>query len=464
MQSFGFNQEDTICALSTAPGVGAIAVVRITGQKAFEIFSKVFSKDVALVKPRSVVFGNVLNQDGTTLDEVVAAIFKGPNSYTGEDTVEVSLHGSTYIQQTFLNILVDLGCRMATPGEYTMRAFLNGKLDLSQAEAVADVIESDSKAAHKLAFSQLRGGYSQQINQLREDLLNFASLLELELDFSEEDVEFADRTSLKILLEKVIGLVKSLVSSFKTGNAIKSGIPVAILGKPNAGKSTLLNALLRDERAIVSDIAGTTRDTIEDEMLLGGYRFRFIDTAGIRETEDTIENLGIERAFKKGVEASTVILVLDATNETATSATEKVDSVKTKISKEDTDLIIVINKADLVDEPTLKKNFAHLNDPLFISAKLSSNIDALEERLLQKVAKIDEGNNQIIVTNMRHYQALSEALLSLEKANESLLAGVSSDWIALDIRQAIHYLGSIVGVITEDDILGNIFGKFCIGK
>ncbi|MGY6562667.1 MAG: tRNA uridine-5-carboxymethylaminomethyl(34) synthesis GTPase MnmE [Luteibaculaceae bacterium] len=460
----GFNQDDTICALSTPPGIGAVALVRITGSNTLPLINTFFSKKISEMHARKALFGNIIQPDGSILDEVLVTYLKGPNSYTGEDTVEVSLHGSTFIQQTFLNLLVDAGCRMATPGEYTMRAFLNGKLDLSQAEAVADVIESDSKAAHKLAFSQLRGGYSQQINLLREDLLNFASLLELELDFSEEDVEFADRTSLKNLLSKVIGLVKSLVDSFRTGNAIKSGIPVAILGKPNAGKSTLLNALLREERAIVSDIAGTTRDTIEDEMLLGGYRFRFIDTAGIRETEDTVENLGIERAFKKGIEASIVILVLDATQENAETASAKVEAVKSKISKQDTDLIIAINKADLVDKQWLLESFNSLNQPLYISAKNGENIALLEQRLLQKISKIEESGSPIIVTNMRHYQALGNALLSLEKAEEGLQSQITSDWIALDIRQAIHYLGSIVGVITEDDILGNIFGKFCIGK
>lgn len=454
---------DTICALSTAPGLGAIAVIRVSGPEAIDVVDAMFSRSLvpkdtqASSRSASLHYGDLKDGD-KLLDEVVLSVFRAPHSYTGENTTEISCHGSPFIQQEIIKALLDRGIRLAQPGEFTMRAFANGKMDLSQAEAVADLIASESSAAHGLALKQLRGGFSQELKELREKLIHFASLIELELDFGEEDVEFADRQDLKDLVDEIKGVVKSLVDSFATGNVIKSGVPVAILGAPNMGKSTLLNALLNEERAIVSEIAGTTRDTIEDTMNIDGIQFRFIDTAGIRETQDTIETIGIERAWKKASGASIVIYLVDASTTTEEEITEIRSTFVEKANNDRGTLLIAGNKSDL--SPSLSSG---LSFDLALSALEGSGISDLKEHL---VTIIQSGLNTTgtVVTNARHYEALSNALSSLIDVRNGLDSDITGDFLAIDIRKALHHLGEITGEITTDDLLGNIFSRFCIGK
>lgn len=467
--------DDTICALSTAQGMGAIAMIRISGSETFPILQKVFmpfSKrhNPENAAPYSLIFGKMTDGD-TIIDEVMVGIFKGPNSYTGEDVAEISCHGSVYIQEQIIRLLLKNGCRMADPGEYTMRAFTAGKMDLSQAEAVADLIESESKAAHQVAMQQMRGGFSNEIKELRGELINFASLIELELDFGEEDVEFADRTQLSELLAKIKTVITRLLDSFDTGNVIKNGVPVAIVGAPNAGKSTLLNALLNEEKAIVTDIAGTTRDAIEDEMTLGGIKFRFIDTAGIRETEDVVESIGIKKTFEK-IEQSRIVLYLFNVQpfDSAQGDTEKQQLIRDEIAqlKEKTTgktLIVLANKMDLIEDASLLQNLGEVENLIPISALNKSGLQELENRLTSEINLGALNSNQTIVTNARHHHALQQSLEDIIRVEEGMANQISGDFLAMDIREAFKHLGSIIGEVdTDRDILGNIFGKFCIGK
>lgn len=467
MHKINFMQiKDTIVALATPSGAGAIAVIRISGNNAINVcepcFSSVSNKQLTKQKSHTVHLGHIV--DGKrTLDQVLVSVFKGPNSYTGENVVEISCHGSTYIQQEIIQLFLRKGCRMAEAGEFTLRAFLNGKIDLSQAEAVADLIASDNAASHQIAMQQMRGGFSNEINMLREELLNFASLIELELDFAEEDVEFADRTQFEQLLSRIQTVLKRLIDSFAVGNVIKNGIPVAIVGAPNVGKSTLLNALLNEERAIVSDIAGTTRDTIEDELVIQGIGFRFIDTAGIRETEDVVESIGIKKTFEKITQAQVVIYLFDAGHfeENSHVITVEIEKIKNQFPQKP--LVIIANKIDTID-PTIiqqKLTYEHL---LMLAAKQHLGVDDLKNKLLQFVNTGALRNNETIVTNTRHYDSLLRALEEIEKVQYGLNMGISGDLLAIDIRQALYYFGEITGEVTSDDLLGNIFANFCIGK
>ena len=481
--------QETIVALATPSGAGAIAVIRLSGKDAVNIASQVFQsvsgKDLSNQKTHTIHLGHIVDpstdsgQVGKVIDQVLVSIFKGPNSYTGENVVEISCHGSTFIQQQIIQLLLRKGAKMAQAGEFTLRAFLNGKLDLSQAEAVADLIASDNEASHQIAMQQMRGGFSNEIAKLREELLNFASLIELELDFSEEDVEFADRTAFHDLLNRIEFVLKRLIDSFAVGNVIKNGIPVAIVGEPNVGKSTLLNALLNEERAIVSDIAGTTRDTIEDELVINGIGFRFIDTAGIRDTEDHVESIGIKKTFEKIEQAQVVLYLVDGLQLTVD---KQLDSFITEIGKiqnqyPQKSLIVIINKRDLLSEETFtaintridnyKAELSTVNRKLFtlfISAKQNIGIEELKNTLLSFVNTGALRNNETIVTNTRHYDSLLKALEEIQKVKWGLDAGISSDLMAIDIRSALHYFGEITGQVTNDELLGNIFANFCIGK
>ena len=406
--------------------------------------------------------------DTKVLDQVLLSIFKGPNSYTGEHVVEISCHGSVFIQQQIIQLLLRKGAKMAQAGEFTLRAFLNGKLDLSQAEAVADLIASDNEASHQIAMQQMRGGFSNEIAKLREELLNFASLIELELDFAEEDVEFADRTAFHELINRIEFVLKRLIDSFAVGNVIKNGIPVAIVGEPNVGKSTLLNALLNEERAIVSDIAGTTRDTIEDELVISGIGFRFIDTAGIRETKDVVESIGIQKTFEKIEQAQVVILLLDAKELQVSGLKFQVEIEKIKNKFPQKPLVVILNKVDLLsinEVETIRQELETLNLKLeTISAKQKTGIDELKNTLLSFVNTGALRNNETIVTNTRHYDSLLKALEEIQKVKWGLDSGISSDLMAIDIRSALFYFGEITGEVTNDELLGNIFANFCIGK
>ena len=464
-------QNDAIVALATPSGAGAISIIRVSGQDAIQIGASVFksikNKDLTQQKTHTLHLGHIIDE-GKTLDEVLISIFKGPNSYTGENTIEISCHGSTYIQQQIIQLLLRKGCRMADAGEFTLRAFLNGKLDLSQAEAVADLISSDNEASHQIAMQQMRGGFSNEIAKLREELLNFASLIELELDFAEEDVEFADRTQFHELLNRIEFVLKRLIDSFAVGNVIKNGIPVAIVGEPNVGKSTLLNALLNEERAIVSDIAGTTRDTVEDELNIGGIGFRFIDTAGIRETKDVVESIGIQKTFEK-IEQAQVVLYLFESLKFKVSGSEyitEIEKVKNKYPLKP--LVIVINKSDLISTEeieTIRQELQTLNLKLeTISAKQKTGIDELKNTLLSFVNTGALRNNETIVTNTRHYDSLLKALDEIQKVKFGLESNLSSDLMALDIKEALYHFGLITGQVTNDELLGNIFANFCIGK
>ncbi|TXB65795.1 tRNA uridine-5-carboxymethylaminomethyl(34) synthesis GTPase MnmE [Vicingus serpentipes] len=455
---------DSICAIATAPGIGAIAVIRLSGADAINISNKVFfGKDITQVESHTAHFGTI--RDGEKIvDEVLVTVFKGKKSFTGENSVEISTHGSPYIQQQVLQLLLKNGAKAAGPGEFTLRAFLNGKMDLSQAEAVADVIAANSESSHELAMSQMRGGFSNEIQKLRNELIHFASLIELELDFGEEDVEFADRDDLKELVLKLNKALTLLINSFDYGNVIKTGVPVAIVGEPNVGKSTLLNALLNEERAIVSDIAGTTRDTIEDEIVINGISYRFIDTAGIRETTDEIEGLGIKKSFEKIDSASIILLLVDASSISKEQLKKDVNNIENRIEGKNKRLIVIANKIDKSDLTTIEAKFEGIENVIFTSAKELQNIDNIKEQLYHFVKDGVLQNTDVIVTNARHFEALSKANESLIKVLEGLDVNITGDFLAMDIRQALHQLGEITGEITTDDLLDNIFSKFCIGK
>ena len=459
--------DDTICALSTPAGMGAIAVIRLSGPEAIAIGLKVFRPvgkvDLKTASGYTMHFGRIMIGD-TLIDEVMVGLYKGTRSYTGEDTLEISCHGSIYIQQQIIRVLLDAGARLAEPGEYTMRAFANGKLDLSQAEAVADLIESESAAAHRVALQQMRGGISNEIKELREQLIKFASLIELELDFGEEDVEFVDRTQLRELLSEIKQVVTRLMGSFATGNVIKKGVPVAIVGAPNAGKSTLLNALLKEERAIVTDIAGTTRDAIEDVINIEGVAFRFIDTAGIRETSDKVESIGIQKTWEK-VDQSQVVLYLFSVAHLVEDPLEVKSEIKRlKEKTSGKHLIVVGNKIDLGSEKEVRKLLPN-EELVLISALKGSGVEQLTQNLLQEVNLQVLHSNQSIITNERHYRALADSLKDIERIEQGMDTGISGDFLAMDIREALKHLGSIIGEVDVDqDILGAIFSKFCIGK
>ncbi len=501
---------DTICALSTAPGMGAIAVIRISGKDAFSILNHCFTpfnKKLSLDNAEAYtnLYGK-FHRAKQTIDEVMVAVYRNPKSYTGENIAEISCHGSTFIQQEILSTLLAEGCRMAEPGEFTLRAFFSGKMDLTQAEAVADLIASENKASHQLAMQQMRGGFGEEIRGLRQELINFASLIELELDFGEEDVEFADRAALSALLTKIKTVIKRLIGSFETGNVLKNGVAVAIVGAPNVGKSTLLNTLLNEERAIVTEIAGTTRDTIEDELNIDGVKYRFIDTAGIRETEDLVESMGIKKTFEKIEEAKVVVYLFDGsqlkayppkgwvevgsaktedrsllaeTMDESQKTEERSDELKSNderlslIKKEiaalrektkDKILLLVANKADLASNINAR---ALLDEPsiISISAKEKIGVETLLEKLKQTVDISALNGNQSIVSNSRHVSELNLALADLLRVESGMTNNISGDFLAMDIRESFKHLGSIIGEIdTDQDILGNIFGKFCIGK
>ena len=467
--------QETIVALASPSGAGAIAVIRLSGAGALtiaeQVFQSVSEKSLYKQKTHTIHLGHIVDE-GKVFDQVLLSIFKNPHSYTGEDVVEISCHGSTYIQQQIIQLLLRKGCRMAQAGEFTLRAFLNGKLDLSQAEAVADLISSDNEASHQIAMQQMRGGFSNEIAKLREELLNFASLIELELDFAEEDVEFADRTQFSELLTRIEFVLKRLIDSFAVGNVIKNGIPVAIVGEPNVGKSTLLNALLNEERAIVSEIAGTTRDTIEDELVIGGIGFRFIDTAGIRETKDVVESIGIKKTFEKIEQALVVVYLLDSSELRVPSSSFLVEIEKIINQFPLKPLLIVFNKVDVMDKDELEQNIQIFNSKLetrnskliAISAKQKIGIDELKNQLLSFVNTGALRNNETIVTNTRHYDSLLKALEEIQKVKFGLQSNLSSDLMAIDIKQALYYFGEITGEVTNDELLGNIFANFCIGK
>ncbi|SFD35309.1 tRNA uridine-5-carboxymethylaminomethyl(34) synthesis GTPase MnmE [Algibacter pectinivorans] len=465
--------QDTIVALATPSGAGAIAVIRLSGNEAIALADACFksvktNKALASQKTHTIHLGHIMDGD-RTIDEVLVSVFKNPNSYTGEDVVEVSCHGSNYIQQEIIQLFVRKGCRMATAGEFTLRAFLNAKLDLSQAEAVADLISSDNEASHQIAMQQMRGGFSSEIAKLREELLNFASLIELELDFAEEDVEFADRTQFKELVERIRFVLKRLIDSFAVGNVIKNGIPVAIVGEPNVGKSTLLNALLNEERAIVSDIAGTTRDTIEDELVVEGIGFRFIDTAGIRETQDVVESIGIKKTFEKIEQAQVVLYLFDATQFVENSNLFQVEIEKIKNKYPLKPLLIVPNKIDKLSENEIGQLELFLgtiegSKYILLAAKDNRGVEELKSQLISFVNTGALRNNETIVTNTRHYDSLLKALEEIQKVQEGIDSNLSSDLMAIDIRQALYHFGEITGQVTNDELLGNIFANFCIGK
>jgi len=459
MSTAGLISQDTIVALATSSGSnGAIAVIRVSGSEAIRITNAIFKgKDLTQQPSHTIHFGTI-REGEDIIDEVLVSLFIGPNSYTKENSVEISTHNSTYIIERVVSILIKKGARAAKAGEFTLRAFLNGGLDLSQAEAVADLIASNSAASHQIAMQQMRGGFSNQLKKLREDLVHFASLIELELDFSEEDVEFANRDQLKNLIQQIYTVINKLVSSFEQGNVLKNGVPIVIAGKPNVGKSTLLNALLNEERAIVSEIAGTTRDTIEDEINIHGVTFRFIDTAGIRETTDIIEAKGVERTREKMKQARLIVYLFDPTQDQITNVGIQIEEVKSL----GIPFITIINKADLLSEPQ-KVEFNILN-PLFISAKEQQGIEKLKDELLNQVNLANINTDDVMVTNIRHVEALQKTQQSLEKVLYGIENPVTSDFLAMDIRQALHHLGEITGAVTTDDLLDNIFSKFCIGK
>ena len=444
----GYN-DDTICAISTPSGVGGIAVVRISGNKAIEIVDKIWrGKSIDSMATHTVHLGQIIDEDGNALDQAVAAVYRAPNSFTGEDVVELSVHGSLYIQQALLSSLIFNGARLANAGEFTRRAFASGKFDLAQAEAVADLIASESKAAHRIAMNQIRGNFSNRLKLLRDNLLQLISLLELELDFSEEEVEFASRNELINIATSVKEEVARLAKSFKAGKAIKEGIPVAIIGPTNAGKSSLLNALLDDDRAIVSDIHGTTRDVIEDTLSLGDYKFRIMDTAGIRHTDDAIESLGITRSLKAASSAEIVLSVIDITN-----------PIESDVAVSDATLLRVYNKLDKLDGThTLPK------DGITISAKTGEGLDKLKEKMISIAKEAETTHSSVLVTNVRHLEALLNADESITRALEALNAQLSGELVAQDLRLTIHHLSSILGEISSDEVLGNIFSRFCVGK
>ncbi|MCH3882025.1 MULTISPECIES: tRNA uridine-5-carboxymethylaminomethyl(34) synthesis GTPase MnmE [Tenacibaculum] len=462
------NFDDTIIALATPAGVGAISVIRLSGKEAINIvapfFKSIRNKDLTKQKTHTLHLGNIIDNE-RIVDEVLVSIFKNPHSYTGENVIEISCHGSSFIQQEIIQLFLKNGCRMADNGEFTMRAFLNGKMDLSQAEAVADVIASNSEASHKMAIQQMRGGITNELKELRVKLLDFAALIELELDFSGEDVEFADRTKFKELVTKITFVLKRLIDSFAFGNAMKNGIPVAIIGEPNVGKSTLLNTLLNEEKAIVSDIAGTTRDAIEDEMIIDGVAFRFIDTAGIRETEDVVESIGIKKAYEKAENAQLIIFLIDS-NKFSHSSEEflqEIETIKERFPYKR--LLVIANKIDTLschDSSILQSEIENL---ILLSAKQKTGIDELKTELTSLVNTGALSNNETIVTNSRHFEALNNALIAITSVQEGIDLEIGTDLFSIDIRECLRHLGNITGEYDVDkDILGHIFGNFCIGK
>jgi tRNA modification GTPase len=468
--------QETICAIATAPG-GAIGIIRVSGPEAIALTARIFSplQGASLTdrKPYTLTFGTIAGADGQVLDEVLVSLFRAPHSYTGEDSTEIMCHGSAYILQQVLQRLISVGCRMAHPGEYTQRAYLNGKMDLSQAEAVADLIAASSAATHRMAMNQMRGGFSRELSQLRDKLLHLTSLMELELDFSDhEELEFADRTELIALIQDIQRVIRRLADSFKVGNALRTGIPTVIVGRTNAGKSTLLNALLHEEKAIVSNIHGTTRDTIEDTFVLGGVTFRFIDTAGIRHTEDQIEHIGIQRAYDKMDKAEIILWVVDGSEDDSLQADSSLAAQKEEILShcQGKHLIVLFNKCDRLtpgQRAALEDSFADVPGPhLFISAATGEHLPELETLLLQETHLSEVNTDEVIVSNARHYEALCHALQCAERVEENLRLGVSNDLTSEDLRECIYSLGEIVsdGVISPEETLNNIFKNFCIGK
>jgi len=464
------NSTTTITAISTAPGVGGIAVIRVSGKDAISNSNHIFrskKKSFSLLEQaaNTISFGSIVNAKEETIDEVLVAIFRAPHSFTGEDVVEISCHGSVFVQQQILHLLLENGCVLAQPGEFTQRAFLNGKMDLSQAEAVADLIASTSAASHRMAMNQMRGGFSTELMKLRTQLLNFVSLVELELDFNEEDVEFADRNQLKTLATDIEQVIDKLSDSFKVGNALKNGIPVALVGETNVGKSTLLNVLLNEEKAIVSDIHGTTRDVIEDSVIINGVTFRFIDTAGIRDTKDKIESMGIERTYQKIEQASIVLWILDCTQ-----VTEHIEWLTERIAKRSAGkkVILVFNKIDKIAEEerdVLNLLFEQFEgERIYISARERINTEGLKKALIQAAQLPEITSADVVVSNIRHYEALQNAHSAICRVIDGIEIGISGDFLSQDIRECMHFLGEITGQISNDEILGNIFGKFCIGK
>ncbi len=450
--------DDTIVALATAQGISAIAVIRLSGKDAIDITQKVFKgKDLRAQASHTIHLG-MLHDAGKNIDEVMVALFRAPNSFTKENSVEISCHGSSIIVKEIIKVLLKNGARLATPGEFTKRAYLNGRFDLAQAEAVADLIHADTDNARQAALNQMRGGFSKKIKELREELIHFASLIELELDFGEEDVEFANRDDLRKLILDIQSHIAPLLQSFDQGNAIKNGIPTVIAGKPNAGKSTLLNALLNEEKAIVSDIAGTTRDVIEDEMTLGGIRFRFMDTAGLRETSDVIESIGVERARESMRKASLILYLFDLTQ----TSWEEIEKETNALPQLKAPVIRIGNKMDKADEGLLTK-LAHENFVL-ISASQGQNIQLLKDKIIDSLHLNEVKQGDVLVTNLRHYHGLLEANNSLDRVLEGMMNQVTGDFLAMDIRQSLHHLSEITGEITTEDLLDSIFSKFCIGK
>ena len=462
-------KNDTIVALATPSGVGAISVIRLSGENAIEIVDAFFKsikkgKSLKNQKTHTIHLGHIVDK-GIILDEVLVSIFKNPNSYTGENVVEISCHGSSFIQQEIIQLFLQNGCRMADNGEFTMRAFLNGKMDLSQAEAVADVIASNSAASHQMAIQQMRGGITNELKELRAKLLDFAALIELELDFSGEDVEFADRTKFKELVAKITFVLKRLIDSFSFGNAMKNGIPVAIIGEPNVGKSTLLNALLNEEKAIVSDIAGTTRDAIEDELIIDGVAFRFIDTAGIRETKDVVESIGIKKAYEKAENAQLIILLVNSEKFKVQSSKFKVEIENIKTRFPNKRLLVIANKVDLISKDDIANLQSEIENLIPLSAKNKTGIDTLKNELTSLVNIGALSNNETIVTNSRHFEALNNALVAITSVQQGIDLEISTDLFSIDIRECLRHLGAITGNYDVDkDILGHIFGNFCIGK
>jgi tRNA modification GTPase len=469
--AIAFEMEETIVALATPSGVGAIGVIRLSGKQTFQVAERVFKgKKLRLQESHTIHFGTIRTEDGQILDEVLAFIFKGPNSYTGEDIIEFSCHGSPYIIDQILQLLIRNGARFAKPGEFTMRAYLNGKLDLSQAEAVGDLIAASSAGEHEFAMQQMRGGISKEISGLRQKLLDFASLIELELDFGEEDVAFADRKALSDLVDQIHGLVQKLIDSFSFGNAVKQGINTVIAGRPNAGKSTLLNALLNESRAIVSDIAGTTRDTIEEEMVIDSIRFRFIDTAGLRDAQDIIEAIGIEKTLEKVEQAAILLYVFDVVQTSPQQVQEDIE----KWVDAGKHIMLIANKMDLNPYTTFEQYFQDdairerfklsAKSWIPISAKNEMNISHLKSSLFKTALGERVNMDGTVITNARHYESLIKVRENMEAVSRGLAEGITGDFLAMDIRAAIHWLGEITGEISTDDLLGNIFGRFCIGK
>jgi len=447
-----FNLEDTICSITTGGGMSAIAIIRISGKNSIKIANSVFSKEICNSKTHTLHFGDfIYNQE--VVDEILISIFRGNKSFTGEESVEISCHGSIYIQNKIIQTLIKKGCRLAAAGEFSMRAFKNGKLDLAQAESVADLIDSENEMAHKTALTQLKGGISKKLKRLRDQLIDFASLIELELDFSEEDIEFADRKKFNKLLENIKSELEKLIKSFQLGNSIKNGIPVTILGSPNVGKSTLLNCLLNEEKAIVSDIAGTTRDVIEDTLIIEGYNFRFIDTAGIRKTTHKIENIGIKKTIEKANKSEIILFMLDPSQGLESQILELKKIKKDNKGK----VLVVVNKSDICDIE-LKENY------IPISAKTGSGINNLKNKILNFINKEEISENDSIISNLRHYQELKLTLQEINIIIDDMKNDIPADLLSSNIRQALFNLGNITGEVTTDDLLENIFSKFCIGK